>query len=64
MSEKSPPLEDLKGKVKEMAGELSSDEALVEEGEVQQMAATLEKEQGLTPSRAQAKARARLRHQT
>lgn len=52
MSDKSPPLEDLKGKVKEAWGTLSDDEALSDEGEVQQLAARLEKEQGLSAKEA------------
>lgn len=56
MSEKSPPLEDLKGKVKEAWGALSDDEELSDEGEIQQLAARLEKEQGLSAEQAQRQA--------
>ncbi|REC95840.1 CsbD family protein [Kushneria indalinina] len=56
MSDKSPPLEDLKGKVKEAWGTLCDDEALSDEGEIQQLAARLEKEQGLSAEEAQRQA--------
>ncbi|WP_438767870.1 CsbD family protein [Kushneria sp. TE3] len=52
MSDKSPPLEDLKGKIKEAWGTLGGDEALSDEGEIQQLAARLEKEQGLSSEEA------------
>ncbi|ARS53626.1 CsbD family protein [Kushneria konosiri] len=61
MSDKSPPLEDLKGKVKEAWGTLSDDKELSEEGEVQQLAARLEKEQGLSAEEAQRQAKKTLR---
>ncbi|SPJ33406.1 CsbD family protein [Kushneria phyllosphaerae] len=61
MSDKSPPLEDLKGKIKEAWGTLSDDEALSDEGEVQQLAARLEKEQGLSAKEAQRQAENTLR---
>lgn len=56
MSDKSPPLEDLKGKIKEAWGTLSDDGELSDEGEVQQLAARLEKEQGLSAEEAQRQA--------
>ena len=56
MSDKSPPLEDLKGKIKEACGMLSDDEDLCDEGEIQQLAARLEKERGLSVEEAQRQA--------
>ncbi len=56
MSDKSPPLEDLKGKAKEAWGTLCDDDSLSEEGEIQQLAARLEKEQGLGAEEAQRQA--------
>lgn len=56
MSDKSPPLEDLKGKIKEAWGTLGGDEKLSDEGEIQQLAAQLEKEQGLSAKEAQRQA--------
>ncbi|MFC0268020.1 CsbD family protein [Kushneria aurantia] len=54
---KSPPLEDLKGKLKEGWGEFADNESLAEEGEIQQLAAKLEKQQGLEPEEAMRRAR-------
>ncbi|MFC0339057.1 hypothetical protein SAMN05421848_0583 [Kushneria avicenniae] len=56
MSDKSPPLEELKGMAKEAWGTLSDDETLSDEGEIQQLAARLEKEQGLGEEEAQRQA--------
>ncbi|GHC17709.1 hypothetical protein GCM10010082_06220 [Kushneria pakistanensis] len=56
MTDKSPPLEDLKGKAKEAWGTLGNDDALSDEGEIQQIAARLEKEQGLGAEEAQRQA--------
>lgn len=57
VSEKSPPFEDLKGKVKKAWGELSDNAALSEEGEIQQLASKLEKEQRLSAEEAMRQAR-------
>ncbi|WP_456269910.1 CsbD family protein [Kushneria sp. AK178] len=56
MSDNSPPLEDLKGKAKKAWGTLGDNESLSDEGEIQQLAARLEKEQGLSAEEAQRQA--------